>query len=178
MSQEKRKVTLKEYKLTRTIKGPKRKFNADGTEGYEMKEFMEGTMVYGQPERNNPEKLVVIQGGYKLPTDALQETGKTVEPVQSITSDVQKAIEKIKNQDLLKDITKKSKGALNGAVAGAVVGIIASWITKKPVFGFFLAGTVIGGVTGNILSKEPEAMKLAEVKPEEKTTYVAPGPKI
>lgn len=124
--------------------------SADGKP--EEKQFLEGDLIYGTPNRDNT--LIKTQEGFILRGDRVKPTGKEVDLKNKLNSEYQKMIDKIKNQDLIKDVTKKSSASINGAVIGAVSGIVLSWFTKKPMLPYFFIGTVVGGLAGNVIGKK------------------------
>lgn len=144
-------MKLREYKLKKFFKGV-RYNNAEGKTEY--KECNEGDLVYGLPTRDSNGKMVRTDLGYMFPSEYLTPTGNTVNTKTELPNGYQEIINKIKNNDLTKDVLKKSKASINGAVVGAVIGIVTAWLTKKPVLPYFFIGTVGGGIAGNLIGKK------------------------
>lgn len=141
-------MTYNEYKVTKTFNSPK-----EGSNPLQFRLMKEGEMFMGYEYQNTQNKtLVKSKEGFVIPKEYTTATGKKEEVVTP--ENVNKTVEQIASKNIVKDVMAATKKSTYFAVGGGLLGVGYAFFNQKSIMKFGIAGIVVGGLIGFILTSK------------------------
>jgi len=144
-----------EYEIIRPVRAPELKPKEDKIwyKVFEVGDKITGYEYDKDVDGVNVVPLIIAQGRWRIPL-------RYVKKVKNIAGETAHAkVHEITGKSALADVARISRGSATGALLGMIGGFLISWYFGKSKFGGAFIGSVAGGLTGNLITKNVKYKK-------------------